>query len=146
MKNILYSALAMIMLITVACSSTKSGTASTSTTKSSSGAATKSDSDNLENLNASTSLADQLRRIPGVSVIGSGSGARATIRGNASTSGDSEPLYVLDGTPLNGGLAYASSVVPVAEIKSIKVLKTASETSPYGMRGSYGVIEITLKH
>ncbi len=100
----------------------------------------------MEDLNASISLADQLRRIPGISVIGSGSSARATIRGNASASGDSEPLYVVDGTPLNGGLSYASSVVPVAEIKSIKVLKTASETSPYGLRGTYGVIEITLKH
>lgn len=144
MKNIFLTFLASLALIATSCSSTRTGATTGTDTPDNKG--TSASNDQVEDLNASISLADQLRRIPGISVIGSGSSARATIRGNASASGDSEPLYVLDGTPLNGGLAYASSVVPVAEIKSIKVLKTASETSAYGLRGTYGVIEITLKH
>jgi len=58
---------------------------------------------------------------------------------------ETEPLFVVNGTPINGGLSAASSMVTVADIKSVRVLKTPSETSFYGIRGSNGVIVITLK-
>lgn len=137
MKNICLSLLTFSIFFLGACNSSKS---------SSSGAISKSGSENkIESLNPALDLVDQLRRIPGVSVTGSGSSARVSIRGMASMSSDTEPLYVVNGTPLGGGLAAANATVTVADIKSIRVLKTPSETSFYGIRGSNGVIVIQLK-
>jgi TonB-dependent SusC/RagA subfamily outer membrane receptor len=122
----------------VACSSSKSASSDHASGKTSSG-------DKVENLNPAVDLVDHLRRIPGVQVSGSGSSAHVTIRGMASINSDSEPLFVINGTPLGGGLAAANSMVSVVDIKSVRVLKTPSETSFYGIRGSNGVIVIQLK-
>ena len=62
------------------------------------------------------------------------------IRGNRSISAGNEPLYVVDGVPLqNGGI---ESLNP-ADIKSIDILKDASSTAIYGSRGANGVILVT---
>ena len=62
------------------------------------------------------------------------------IRGNRSLSASNEPLYVVDGVPLqNGGI---ESINP-ADIKSIDILKDASSTAIYGSRGANGVILVT---
>ncbi len=136
MKDILFLT-AWMLFITVACNSSKSASSTSNTRTDSLG--------QLENLNPSVDLADHLRRIPGLSISGQGSSAKASIRGFSSFNTDTEPLFVINGTPVNGGLGFVSSIVPVADIQSIRVLKTASETSTYGLRGSNGVIEITLK-
>ncbi|MGB4847467.1 MAG: TonB-dependent receptor plug domain-containing protein [Saprospiraceae bacterium] len=135
MKTIHFSFIAFAFILFMACSSSKSSSSSGKT----------GSPDKMENLNPAVDLADHLRRIPGVQVTGSGSSARATIRGMASFNSDSEPLYVINGTPINGGLATASSMISVVDIKSVRVLKTPSETSFYGIRGSNGVIVIQLK-
>ncbi|MFZ1678017.1 MAG: TonB-dependent receptor plug domain-containing protein [Saprospiraceae bacterium] len=135
MKTIHFSYIAFALILIVACNSSRSTTSSGKT----------GSPDKMENLNPAVDLADHLRRIPGVQVTGSGSSARATIRGMASFNSDSEPLYVINGTPINGGLATASSMISVVDIKSVRVLKTPSETSFYGIRGSNGVIVIQLK-
>ncbi|MCD7930131.1 MAG: TonB-dependent receptor plug domain-containing protein [Tannerellaceae bacterium] len=63
------------------------------------------------------------------------------IRGKRSISGSRDPLYVVDGTPITGGL---NDISPT-DIESIDVLKDASATAIYGARGSNGVIMITTK-
>ena len=75
-------------------------------------------------------------RCPGVIVHGTS----VTIRGTNSILGSTEPLYILDGTPIDS----IDSINP-NDVKSIDVLKDASATSIYGMRGANGVIIITTK-
>lgn len=53
-----------------------------------------------------------------------------------------EPLYVVDGIPLNFG--SIASVNP-NDIETIDILKDASATAIYGSRGANGVIQITTK-
>ena len=100
----------------------------------------------VENPDQSISLTDHLRKLSGVYVSGSGPNAQVTIRGVNSINSSTEPLFVVNGQVLNGGLRAASEVVPVNEIQSIRVLKNASETGFYGVRGANGVIEIKLKN
>ena len=88
------------------------------------------------------SLGDALKgQVSGVAVTSfsgePGSGNSINIRGNTSLSGDSEPLYVVDGI-----ISQASDVVP-SQIASIDILKDASSTAIYGSRGANGVILIT---
>ena len=64
------------------------------------------------------------------------------IRGVASLSASTDPLYVIDGVPLTQ--AFFRNLNP-NEIESVSVLKDASATAVYGNRGSNGVIVITTK-
>lgn len=91
-----------------------------------------------------------------------GGGVSVRIRGIASLSGN-EPLYVVDGVPINGGdgndtFNYSSlggasgqtkssalSAINPADIESMDILKDASATAIYGSRGSNGVVLITTK-
>lgn len=70
-----------------------------------------------------------------------GQGMTMRIRGAASISSGSDPLYVVDGFPLQGNLANINP----DEIETITVLKDASSTSLYGSRASNGVVLITTK-
>jgi TonB-dependent SusC/RagA subfamily outer membrane receptor len=88
-------------------------------------------------------LADLLRRQPGVMVQGSGNNAKVAIRGGSGPSGV-DPLYVLDRVPVGNSLAQVSGMVDVNDIADINVLSGA-DASQYGTRGNSGVIEITTK-
>ncbi|MDX9747612.1 MAG: TonB-dependent receptor [Paludibacter sp.] len=66
-----------------------------------------------------------------------GSTNSISIRGNTSLSGDSEPLYIIDGV-----ISEATDVIP-SQIATIDILKDASSTAIYGSRGANGVILIT---
>lgn len=91
------------------------------------------------------------------SISGSGQPGSSTtvrIRGRGSIQGNTEPLYIIDGIPLNTVVSAAgpdptlkSSLTQInqADIESITVLKDASSTSIYGSRGANGVIIITTK-
>tara|TARA_R110000751_G_C13793604_1_gene482556 strand:+ start:2166 stop:5546 length:3381 start_codon:yes stop_codon:yes gene_type:complete len=70
-----------------------------------------------------------------------GGGIDIRIRGAASITAGSNPLYVVDGNPIVGGI---SDLDPDA-IESISVLKDASATALYGSRGGNGVIVIDTK-
>ena len=70
-----------------------------------------------------------------------GEGLKFQIRGSASISAGSDPLYVIDGMPISGGL---NNLNP-AEIESISVLKDAAATALYGSRGANGVVLIQTK-
>jgi TonB-linked SusC/RagA family outer membrane protein len=63
------------------------------------------------------------------------------IRGTNSISASNDPLYVVDGMPLNS----LSGQLNPDDIESIEVLKDASSTAIYGSRGANGVIMITTK-
>ena len=64
------------------------------------------------------------------------------IRGASSLNAVADPLYVVDGTPID---AEAFRQISPNSIKSVNVLKDASAKSMYGNRGSNGVIVVTTK-
>ena len=74
------------------------------------------------------------------------------VRGAASISAGSDPLYVLDGVPLindnestNGAPTNPLLSLSPSEIESIDILKDASSAAIYGARGANGVVLITTK-
>ena len=68
------------------------------------------------------------------------------VRGISSITGGIEPLFVIDGYPVNSvGYSNPLSTINPNDIESIDVLKDASSTAIYGSRGSNGVIIITTK-
>ena len=64
------------------------------------------------------------------------------IRGNRSLNASNEPLYVVDGVPLNSG---GIETLNTHDIESIDILKDASSTAIYGSRGANGVVLVTTK-
>lgn len=85
-------------------------------------------------------------RTAGVSVVQNTDGSISVrIRGAASFYASTEPLYVVDGTPMQPGPRGALSGINPNDIESIKVLKYPHETALYGVRGANGVIVITTK-
>lgn len=78
-----------------------------------------------------------------------GAGAQIRIRGGASLFASNDPLYVIDGVPVdNGGLAGSPNpltLINPSDIESFTILKDASATAIYGSRASNGVILITTK-
>ncbi len=114
-----------------------------------------------------TNVINQLAgRVAGVTITqstaGPGSGSRVIIRGNNSLSGNNQPLYVVDGIPVdNSGFGSASgggtanyqkndygtgiSDINSDDIESISVLKGPNAAALYGSRASNGVILITTK-
>lgn len=100
----------------------------------------------VDGINNTKSLEDYLRGVSGVFVMGQGASAKVRIRGLANSfNGDSEPLFVVNGSPLSGGYSSIHSSIHTNNIKSITVLKDGSSTAIYGSRGSNGVIVINLK-
>ncbi|MDO5981382.1 SusC/RagA family TonB-linked outer membrane protein [Flavivirga spongiicola] len=90
-----------------------------------------------------------------------GAPAKIVIRGIATLNGSSDPLWVLDGIPLEGNdipsdftdkdnidqlRSYAIGGLNPEDIESITILKDASATSIYGARAANGVIVITSKN
>lgn len=69
-----------------------------------------------------------------------GSAARVRIRG-IGTINNSDPLYIVDGMPIEGGLDYLNP----ADIASIEVLKDAASGAVYGARAANGVVLVTTK-
>ncbi|MGL4630369.1 MAG: SusC/RagA family TonB-linked outer membrane protein, partial [Leadbetterella sp.] len=93
-----------------------------------------------------------------------GSGMSFQIRGVSSITGSSQPLYVIDGFPVESGFGTSGATAfvsgdntrsappanPIAslnpnDIESIEILKDASSTAIYGSRGANGVVIITTK-
>lgn len=70
-----------------------------------------------------------------------GSAASIRIRGFSSISGNSNPLYVVDGSIYIGDIA----AIDPAHIASVDILKDTAATAQYGSRASNGVVVITTK-
>lgn len=94
-------------------------------------------------------------RVSGVQVISGGGspgeGAQIRIRSGSSLSANNDPLYIIDGVPVeNGGAVITGGRSPLTtvnqnDIATITVLKDASATAIYGVRASNGVVIITTK-
>ncbi|MDR0833365.1 MAG: TonB-dependent receptor [Candidatus Symbiothrix sp.] len=85
-------------------------------------------------------------KMPGVMVLQPSGDPNATtasirVRGISTITAGSEPLYVIDGIPMERGLSNINS----NDIETIDVLKDASSAAIYGSRGSNGVVLITTK-
>lgn len=92
-----------------------------------------------------------------------GGGINIEIRGVSSISGSTQPLYVIDGVPieqpdlnLNGSSQISTlfgnnltanplSMLNPNDIDNIEILKDAAATSLYGSRGANGVVVVTTK-
>lgn len=88
---------------------------------------------------------------------GAGGSSKVVIRGNNSLIANSQPLYVVDGVPIDnqsiapasnwGGTDYGDGISNINpdDIETISVLKGPNAAALYGQRGSNGVILITTK-
>jgi TonB-linked SusC/RagA family outer membrane protein len=109
------------------------------------GAIAKLDTEGLEDIPGGR--ADQILqgRVAGVQIQNTtsevGESPNITIRGNGSISANGQPLVIVDGFPVSDGL----SLVDVADIESMEVLKDAASAAIYGSRAANGVIIITTK-
>ena len=78
-----------------------------------------------------------------------GSGATIRIRGGSSLSASNDPLFVIDGVPVDNdgisGMRNPLNTIHPSDIETFTVLKDASATAIYGSRASNGVIIITTK-
>jgi TonB-linked SusC/RagA family outer membrane protein len=109
------------------------------------GAISKVKGSDLENLPILRIENAMQGRTSGVTIATSSGqpGAPATVRVRGTTSlGNSDPLYVVDGVPVdNGGIDFLNS----DDIESIEVLKDAASAAIYGTRAASGVILVTTK-
>jgi len=84
-------------------------------------------------------------RVAGVDIVTTGNkpgyGIRIRVRGERSLTASNDPLYVLDGIPMAGGIGDLNP----NDIESMEVLKDASATAIYGSRGANGVVLITTR-
>lgn len=88
-----------------------------------------------------------MSRVPGVWISRTADGGIAIrIRGTSSLMGNTEPLYIIDDVPINPGPNGALTGINPHDIASIEVLKDATSTAMYGVRGANGVIIIKTKH
>jgi len=82
---------------------------------------------------------------PGVTVTSTsgqpGAGSQIRIRG-IGTINDANPLYVVDGMPVTGGIDYLNP----SDIERLDILKDAASCAVYGTRGANGVIIVTTKN
>jgi TonB-linked SusC/RagA family outer membrane protein len=104
-------------------------------------------------------------KIAGLQVISGGSNlggsSRITLRGINSITGNNQPLYVIDGVPLDNSELNSSSTINGSagkdmgstiqdinpdDIESVNVLKGPSAAALYGSRAANGVILITTKN
>ncbi|MCG8580147.1 MAG: TonB-dependent receptor [Bacteroidales bacterium] len=117
----------------------------TATKKSFTGTAAKVDAERLESKSVSNISQALQGEVAGVQVIADngqpGSSAKIRIRGIGSINGSRDPLYIVDGAPLQGDI---NAIAP-SDIQSTTILKDASATAIYGSRGANGVVLITTK-
>ena len=97
------------------------------------------------NVTRPTRVEDALKgKVSGVQITQSsgqpGSDSKVRIRG-IGTINNSEPLYIVDGMEVGGGISYLNPV----DIASVEILKDAASAAIYGSRAANGVILVTTK-
>jgi len=124
-------------------------------------AATTVKNDDLTRGKSSSALNALQGKVAGVNITSAsgapGASTKVILRGYTSISGNNEPLYVIDGVPinnsssgstsLNGGTDFGNQANDINpdDIESLTVLKGSSATALYGSRAANGVIVITTK-
>jgi len=116
-------------------------------------------SDEIEK-SGQSNLVNALRgKVAGVNITSSsgtpGAASFIEIRGSSSITGNNQPLFVVDGVPIDNsggsggvdGVTTSNRAVDINpnDIKSVNVLKGGSATALYGMRGANGVVVIETK-
>ncbi len=113
----------------------------------------------LQKIPVTSALDALVGKVAGINVTKSsgtpGTGTYITLRGRRTVTGSSQPLYVVDGVPLDNTFIYdgsgriqganRGSDINPADIESIEILKGASAAAIYGARAANGVILITTK-
>lgn len=94
-------------------------------------------------------------KIAGLQIVPPGfntGSARVVIRGNSSLTGNNQPLFVVDGMPIDntpgdGNIDYGNNAADInsEDIETIEVLKGPNASALYGSRAANGVILITTK-
>ena len=122
--------------------------------------ATTVKSNEIENAQASTAMTGLQGKVAGM-VVSTGGGApgsstKVILRGYSNISGGNNPLYVIDGVPIDNntrtsqtstGIDFGNRADDVNpnDIESMTVLKGAAATALYGSRAANGAIMITTK-
>lgn len=108
------------------------------------GSISKISAEDIANMPVARIEQSLLGRTSGISITTSSgqpnSAATVRIRGTT-TINNSDPLYVVDGVSIYGGIEYLNQ----GDIESIEVLKDAASASIYGARAANGVILVTTK-
>ena len=121
------------------------------------------DGDELNNVAQENVLNALSGRVPGVTINSTGpagSSVSMIIRGATSLSSDNQPLFVVDGVPINNSLnnvteigrdnradfGNAISDLNPEDIESVSILKGPSAAALYGSRAGNGVVLITTKN
>ncbi len=114
----------------------------------------------IENLPVATPQSLIQGRASGIQVVQNsgapGSAVTVRIRGTTSINAGNDPLYIVDGVPvesgtlnsisLSGSQTSALSAISADDIESMEVLKDAGALAIYGSRAANGVVLITTKH
>lgn len=119
------------------------------------------DSDKLQEARSSNVVNSLSGRVAGIQVTSAGTpggGSQVTIRGNSSILSNNQPLYVIDGVPMEGDFAapidgaidnnvYGGGISEISpdNIASMTILKGANAAALYGSRAANGVILVTTK-
>ncbi|MGZ8538348.1 MAG: TonB-dependent receptor plug domain-containing protein, partial [Flavisolibacter sp.] len=122
---------------------------------------TQVDGSKLTDSRATNLAASLTGQVAGVNVAGTSTGpygsSRLVIRGNSSLNANNQPLYVIDGIPVDnsnagssgqwGGADYGDvlSTINPDNIETLTVLKSAAASALYGYRGGNGAILVTTK-
>ena len=117
--------------------------------------------DELTRARTNSVVSNLVGKVAGLNVAatatGAGGSTRVVLRGNTSISDNNQPLYVIDGVPLDnqnrgsagmwGGSDAGDGIQMINpdEIESLSVLKGGNAAALYGARASAGVILITTK-
>ncbi|MDH3322010.1 MAG: TonB-dependent receptor [Flavobacteriaceae bacterium] len=85
-------------------------------------------------------------RVAGVNVTSNegtpGEAMKIVVRGGNSITSSNDPLYVVNGLPLE---EFDPATIATSDIETFTILKDASSTAIYGSRGANGVVVITTK-
>lgn len=98
----------------------------------------------VRSMNVSNATQSLQGKVAGVQIIGAGNPGgqpKVLIRGFSTINLSTDPLYVVDGVPMSGGINFLNP----NEIESMEILKDASASAIYGSRASNGVIMITTR-
>ncbi len=102
--------------------------------------------DDIENAPGQSLEQLLLAHVPGLTMERAADGHLVLrLRGTNTIMGNEEPLFVINGIPLASNPANISAV-NVHDIDTVRVLRDATSTAQFGVRGTNGVIIIVTKH
>jgi len=124
--------------------------------------------DDINNASTGNVLSAMTGKMAGVNITSSagtaGASSYITIRGQNSINGNNQPLFVVDGVPIDnsmsysgnpddlsnnllGGVSYSNRAIDLNpdDIETISVLKGGAATALYGMKAGNGVVLVTTK-